>query len=105
MGGLGFVSAIKDSDLAEGKLKAVRIKGKPVLLARVGGVVYGVSNVCPHEGCAFQGGILTGHLLMCPCHGWKFDVRTGEYQKIPTVKLQCYRCKSENGKIFVEISR
>ena len=105
MGGSGFVSSIKESELAEGKMKAVRIKGKPVLLARVGGEVYGVSNVCPHEGCSFQGGILTGYVLMCPCHGWKFDLRTGEYQEIPMVKLQCYHCRSENGKIQIEIPK
>lgn len=84
-------------------MKAVRLKGKPVLLLRVGGEVYGVSNFCPHAGCKLQGGILTGYMLMCPCHGWKFDVRNGEYHEIPQVKLECYRCKVENGRIFVEM--
>ena len=41
----GFVVSIKESELGEGKMKAVRLKGKPVLLLRVGGEVYGVSNV------------------------------------------------------------
>jgi len=101
----GFVVSIKESELGEGKIKAVRLKGKPVLLLRVGGEVYGVSNYCPHEGCSFQGGILVGYTLMCPCHGWKFDIRNGQYQEIPQVKLSCYRCKVENGKIMVEIVR
>jgi len=101
----GFVVSIKESELGEGKMKAVRLKGKPVLLLRVGGEVYGVSNYCPHEGCSFQGGILNGYTLMCPCHGWKFDIRNGQYQEIPQVKLSCYRCKVENGKIMVEIAR
>ena len=98
-----FTSTIKDADLAEGKMRAVRVKGRPVLLARVGGQVFAVSNLCPHEGCAFQGGILTGYIVMCPCHGWKFDVRSGQYMEIPQVKLECYRCKIESGKIHVEI--
>ncbi len=98
-----FVPSIKEGELKEGQMKPVRIKGKPILLVRVGGDVYGVSNRCPHEGCALQGGILTGFVVMCPCHGWKFDVRNGEYQEIPQVKLECYRCKIENGKIQVEI--
>jgi len=97
------VPSIKDSELSEGKMKAVRLKGKPVLLVRLGGKVYCVSNVCPHAGCTFQGGILAGYVLMCPCHGWKFDVRNGEYLEIPQVKLECYYCKIENGKIYVEI--
>jgi len=100
-----FVPSLKDNELAEGKMKAVRLKGKPILLVRFGGEVYGVSNVCPHAGCSFQGGILTGYLVMCPCHGWKFDVRNGQYQEIPQVKLDSYRCKIENGKIYVEIPK
>jgi 3-phenylpropionate/trans-cinnamate dioxygenase ferredoxin subunit len=103
MGKTGFVSSIKESELGEGHMKPVRIKGRPILLVRVGGEVFGVSNLCPHEGCSFEGGILTGYIVMCPCHGWKFDVRNGQYQEIPQVKLECYRCKTENGKILVEI--
>ena len=86
-------------------MKAVRVKGNPILLLRIEGEVYGVSNVCPHEGCKLQGGILTGYVLMCPCHGWKFDVRNGQYQEIPQVKLEGYRCKTKNGKILVEVSK
>ena len=100
-----FVASVKDNELMEGKMIAVRLKGKPILLLRVGGEVYGVSNFCPHEGCKLQGGILTSYTLMCPCHGWKFDVRNGQYMEIPQIKLECYRCKTENGKIFVEMPK
>lgn len=100
-----LVSSIKDAVLSEGKMKAVRLKGKPILLVRVGGEVFGVSNICPHEGCKLQGGILTGYVLMCPCHGWKFDIRTGQYLEIPLVKLVSYKCKVEKGRIQVEIQK
>jgi len=99
----GFVSSIKESELKESHMKPVRVKGKPILLVRVSGEVFGVSNDCPHEGCSFERGILTGYIVICPCHGWKFDVRNGEYQEIPQVTLECYRCKIENGKIYIEI--
>ena len=98
-----FVNSIKESELKEGQMKAVRIKGKAILLVRQGGQVFGVSNRCPHMGCEFQGGTLTGYLVMCPCHGWKFDVRNGQYQENALTTLTCYRCKIENGKVYVEI--
>ena len=99
----GFAQSIKETEVAEGHMKAVRVKGKPVLIARVGGQVYAVSNLCPHAGCQLQGGILNEYTVMCPCHGWKFDVRTGEYQENPTTKLTSYQCKIENGKIHVNM--
>jgi nitrite reductase/ring-hydroxylating ferredoxin subunit len=86
-------------------MHVVQVKHKPVLLAKVGGVVYAVSDQCPHMGCRLQGGILTGYIVMCPCHGWKFDVRNGQYTENPLTALTSYRCKVENGKIFVEIKK
>jgi nitrite reductase/ring-hydroxylating ferredoxin subunit len=100
-----FVACLKESELQEGKMKAVRVKGNPILLAKVNNQVFGVSNNCPHMGCEFQGGILTGYVVMCPCHGWKFDLRNGQYQENPYTALTCYTCKVENGKVLVEIKK
>jgi 3-phenylpropionate/trans-cinnamate dioxygenase ferredoxin subunit len=47
----GFTQSIKETEVAEGHMKTVRVKGKPVLIARVGGQLYAVSNLCPHAGC------------------------------------------------------
>ncbi len=98
-----FVSSIKERELEEGHMKAVRIKGKPVLLVRQGGEVFGLSNICPHMGCNLQGGILHEYIVMCPCHGWKFDIRNGQYTENNQTTLQTYRCKIEKEKILIEI--
>jgi nitrite reductase/ring-hydroxylating ferredoxin subunit len=96
-----FFQSITETELLEGHMKAVRHKGKPILLARVNGQVYAVSNLCPHAGCQLHGGILNGYVVMCPCHGWKFDVRNGQYQENPLTKLESYPCKVEQGKLLV----
>jgi 3-phenylpropionate/trans-cinnamate dioxygenase ferredoxin subunit len=64
-----FAVSISEAKIPDGKFRAVRIRGKPILLAKVSGQVYAVSNYCPHMGCALQGGTLTGYVLMCGCHG------------------------------------
>ena len=51
----GFVSSIKETELKEGHMKPVRVKGRPILLVRVGGEVFAISNFCPHAGCSFEG--------------------------------------------------
>jgi nitrite reductase/ring-hydroxylating ferredoxin subunit len=68
------VPSTKESELKEGQMKPVHVKGRPILLVRQGGVVFGVLNRCPHMVCSFEGGILKDYLVMCPSHGWKFDV-------------------------------
>jgi nitrite reductase/ring-hydroxylating ferredoxin subunit len=103
MGEENFVSCIKETELREGQMKAVRVKGKAILLVRQGGQVFGVSNRCPHMGCSFEKGILRYYIVMCPCHGWKFDVRNGQYELIKEITLESYRCKIQNGKVYVEL--
>ena len=105
MGEDDFVALIKESELKEGKMKAVRIKGQSILLVRQGGQIFGLSNQCPHMGCSLEVGILRDYLVMCPCHGWKFDVRNGQYEEIKEIALTTYKCKILNGKVFVEIKR
>jgi nitrite reductase/ring-hydroxylating ferredoxin subunit len=98
-----FVSCLKESELKEGQMKSVRVKGRSILLVQKDGKIFGVSNDCPHEGCSLSKGILDGYLVMCPCHGWKFDIRNGQYSENKAITLASYACKVQNGKIYVEI--
>jgi 3-phenylpropionate/trans-cinnamate dioxygenase ferredoxin subunit len=99
----GFVSSIKESDIKEGQMKGIRLKGKAILVVRKGERIYGLSNLCPHMGCSFEGGILNGYLLMCPCHGWKFDIRNGQYEENKETTLITYSCKIENGRVYIKL--
>ncbi|HVS02923.1 MAG TPA: Rieske (2Fe-2S) protein [Thermoanaerobaculia bacterium] len=58
--------------------------GLQVLLARIGGAVYAMNNVCTHAGAPLAEGELGGegrYLLTCPWHDAHFDVRTGAVQQ------------------------
>lgn len=39
--------------------------------------VLAVENRCPHKGGKLSEGILTGHDVVCPLHGWKLNLVTG----------------------------
>jgi nitrite reductase (NADH) small subunit len=43
-----------------------------------GGEVYAVQAECPHRGGPLADGLLGGSTLICPLHGWKFDLKTGQ---------------------------
>jgi nitrite reductase/ring-hydroxylating ferredoxin subunit len=99
----GFISCMKESDLKDGQMKATRLKGRPILLVRKGNQVYALSNLCPHMGCSFERGILREYMIMCPCHGWKFDIRNGQYEENHAISLSTYPCKIQNGQVYVKI--
>ncbi len=103
MGENDFVPCLKENEIKDGQMKSVRVKGRSILLVKQGGQVFAVSNLCPHMGCTLDKGILREYMVMCPCHGWKFDVRNGQYESIKEITLVSYRCKVQNGKVSVEI--
>lgn len=103
MGDADFVSCVKENEIKDGQMKGIHVKGHTILLVRKGDEVYGLHNFCPHMGCSLERGILRENLVMCPCHGWKFDIRNGQYTENSAIKLATYPCKIENGRIYVKV--
>jgi nitrite reductase/ring-hydroxylating ferredoxin subunit len=98
-----FVLATDEANLQENHMRLVNLAGRSILLTRHGGHVYGLSNRCPHLGCSLSNGTLREFVITCPCHGWSFDIRSGEYLNNKAVTLMTYECKIEKGKIFVRL--
>lgn len=98
-----FVAVLDEKELHEGTMKLIRAEGLPVLLIKQSGQIFAIDNRCPHMGCSFAGGTLDGMVIICPCHDWRFDLKTGEYDKDPSMKLVTYEWKIESGKIMVKI--
>jgi len=98
-----FIVALDENDLKEDSMRLVKVAGQSILLAKHANQVFGVSNQCPHMGCSLANGKLKEYIVTCPCHGWSFDIRNGQYLTANQIKLTCYECKIENGKIHVKI--
>jgi nitrite reductase/ring-hydroxylating ferredoxin subunit len=54
-------------------------------------------------GCGFAGGTLDGLVIFCPCHDWRFNLETSEYEDESSLKLVIYEWKVESGKIWVKL--
>ena len=99
-----FVSAMKASDLAEGTMSAVDLKGSHILLSKIGGVVYAVSGICTHEETDLARGFVLEDRVICPLHLSQFDLRTGQVMNPPAeVPLQRFNVKIEGDTVFVEV--
>ena len=99
-----WIYAMDDTALTEGHMAAVYPLGVNVLIARVGGKIYAVSGRCVHMACPLFTGQLEGHTITCPCHDWRFDVRTGKFLDAAELGLAVYSTKSAAGKVFVNLN-
>lgn len=103
IGALNWTYVLDDPALLEGSMAQVYPLGVNVLLARVGGAVLAVSGKCAHMACPLSGGRLEGYTVVCGCHDWRFDVRTGRFLNAPELGLTVYPTKLEGGKLFVSL--
>jgi nitrite reductase/ring-hydroxylating ferredoxin subunit len=94
---------MEDTALPEGGMAPVYPQGINVVVTRVGGTVYAVSGKCVHMACPLFTGKLAGYTITCPCHDWRFDVRTGKFLDAPELGLAVYPTKSEAGRLFVNL--
>jgi nitrite reductase/ring-hydroxylating ferredoxin subunit len=75
----GFKIACSINELSERKGKRVFINDVDVALFKVEGNVYALSNVCPHQHASVvYDGFLEDDYVLCPSHGWKFNLLTGK---------------------------
>ena len=98
-----LVKVANKADLAEGLGKIVKVDGRSIALFRSNEGYYAMANNCLHRGGPLGEGDLTGDIVTCPWHGWKFNVRTGSFTVIPTLKVVTYKVTEQDGSILVEI--
>jgi ferredoxin-nitrite reductase len=99
----GYAVAADIAAIPEGRGMLARIAGNELALFRVGEQICAVDNACPHAGGSLSDGTLDGTCIVCPLHGWKFDVGTGANVETNRPGITSYPTRIENGKVLVRV--
>jgi nitrite reductase/ring-hydroxylating ferredoxin subunit len=94
------VPVCRTSDIPPGCMKLVKVGTTDIALARVGDELFALSNVCLHAFGPLSGGMLEGYEVMCPWHGWRYDVRTGHTDH-PDADVRTYPAVARNGLVYL----
>ncbi len=90
-------------ELAVGQATLVEAGDRRVVLSRVGEHVYACADECAHQGGPLSEGRLTGTRLVCPWHGWMYDVRTGAcLMPARGGPVPVYPARVEDGDVWVD---
>jgi nitrite reductase/ring-hydroxylating ferredoxin subunit len=93
---------IRADEVAEGTAKLVRVKGDEMAVFKNNGKLYGVQNICPHEGGQLCKGWIEGGEVVCPLHGYKFDLQTGACSTDPSLKVKVFHLVVQGEQVSVE---
>lgn len=94
--------AIGSADsLVPGESRVLDTPSEPVAVFNIDGVYYACSNRCPHAGGPLSDGFLRGTAVVCPWHGWDFDLSLTTDAAMDGVIR--YRVLQEAGELFLEL--
>lgn len=96
------VGEVKDLPPGQGKL--IQVDGQDIALFNVNGTYYAMGAVCPHEEGPLDQGEVDGHTIVCPWHGYDFNVKTGECSVDPELRVMTYTVKTEGDDLLIEVA-
>ena len=94
--------SFRSDEIAEMAAKLVRVKGEEMAVFKNDGKLYGIQNICPHEGGQLCNGWIEGGEVVCPLHGYKFDLKTGACSTDPSLKVKVFRLVAQGEEVTVE---
>jgi 3-phenylpropionate/trans-cinnamate dioxygenase ferredoxin subunit len=95
---MSYFQVMQADELLPGEKAIVEVNGNKVLLVNCEGTIYALDNRCPHLGGSLGDGILENEKIVCPRHGSKFDVRTG--QNVGNAKIAFISIKVGSAKTY-----
>ncbi|TMQ57637.1 MAG: Rieske 2Fe-2S domain-containing protein [Candidatus Eisenbacteria bacterium] len=98
-----FVKVATVGDLESGKGMVVVVRGTRVAIFNCGGTYYAIKGTCPHMGGELGEGLLSGEIVTCPWHGWRFNVKTGKNPESDVVGVRTFEVKVEGEDILLGV--
>ena len=90
---------VRAADIPDGSAKLVRVQGEEIAVFKQDGKLCAIQNACPHEGGQLSKGWIEGEAVVCPLHGYKFDLKTGICSSDPHLKAKTFAVTAQ-GKEF-----
>ena len=86
-----------------GEAREFVVDGQTICVANENGRCSAMDNVCAHRGGPLGQGVVDQGKLVCPWHGWQFDLVTGKSEQSATLGVDVYELKVEGEDVLVKV--
>ncbi len=101
-----WITVAAVGELAPGTSKVVDVDGTVVAVYNIDGEYFAIEDVCTHDGGELASGVIEGDQVVCPRHGARFCVRTGDALSAPAYEPTAkFPVRIENGAVQVKDDR
>ncbi len=101
-----WIDVCEANALANKENIIVDVDGTEVAIFKIDEAFYAIEDVCTHDGAEIASGELEGDEIICPRHGARFCVKTGEVKCAPAYEsVDSFPVRVEEGLLQVRDSR
>lgn len=94
------------AEFPPGDTRSLDVEGALIAVINLDGEYYAIEDVCTHDGGRLTGGPLCGEAIVCPRHGARFSVKTGEVLAPPAYEpVTTFPVRIEAGRVQVRDDR
>ena len=97
-----WIDAGPTADLHDGKPISIPLGRRMIAVVRSGEEYFAIEDVCTHDGAELTGGDVEGAEIICPRHGARFCLRTGQALSPPAYEpVRVFETKITDGRLWV----
>jgi len=80
-----FIQVISLDQLNNGERIFIEVNDQPIVLFNVANEIFAIGDLCTHDDGPLGDGDLEDHVIICPRHGARFDIRNGKAMSLPAI--------------------
>lgn len=101
-----WVLVAAEGDIEPGTCHRVDVDDDMVAIYRIGDDYYAIEDRCTHDGEELASGAVEGCQVICPRHGARFNIKTGEALTAPAYEpVHTFPIRREGGNIYIRDDR
>ena len=99
---MSWIDAGPAAALGDGQTISLAVGRRMVAVARSGDEYFAIEDVCTHDGAELTGGEIEGAQIICPRHGARFCLRTGEALTPPAYEpVRVFATRIDDGRLWI----
>jgi 3-phenylpropionate/trans-cinnamate dioxygenase ferredoxin subunit len=93
-------------ELVPGSFRVIDVEGALIAVFNLDGQHYAIEDICTHDGGTLTGGDVEGEEIVCPRHGARFSIKTGEVLAPPAYEaVYAFPVRVYDGRVQVRDDR